>query len=348
MTSFTTRPRRARIIALLSFAGALLLGATGASALPQRVQLPNGIDALVYGPDDVLREATERVGDHLYLTAGSGLRYELVTEIDDPMIANRGDGRFHPMAVQDVADALAALHLDGHSLPVRIYILPFPRRQILDSSARDGAIFLSPGVRPVSDLATHFTVAHEIGHLYQYRWMPDSDTHAWQQYRQMRGISDLQVYHAAAAHADRPHEIFAEDFRYLFGGEQANYSGGIENESLPLPDAVSGLASFLGDLARVATPPLVTLRCAPNPFNPSTIIRVEFTADAAPEPASVRIVDVQGRAVRGLFQGLPAALPLQLVWDGRDTGGTPVASGVYFTCVEYQGRVFSTKLLLTK
>jgi hypothetical protein len=312
------------------------------------LQLANGIDAVVHGPEDVLRESTERLGDQLFLVVESGLRYELITDIADPQVANRGDGRFHAMSMQDVTDALAAIRLDGTPLQVRIYILPYPRRQILDSSARDGMIFLSPGVRTVSDLATHFTVAHEVGHLYQYRWLPDGDSRAWQRYRRVRGIEDERRYQAAAQHADRPHEIFAEDFRYLFGGEQANYSGSIENAALRLPDEVTGLEAFLGDLSHGALPPVVSLGSAPNPFNPSTLVRVQFASDTAPDRTRVRIVDVQGRAVRSLFDGVPAGRSMQLLWDGRDAGGSPASSGVYFACLDYQGQTFSTKLLLAK
>lgn len=326
----------------------LLASATVAQARPQHLQLPNGIDALVYGPEDVLREATERLGDRLLLVVEPGLRYELITDIADPRIRNPGDGRFHPMAVQHVTDALAALQLGGRALSIRVYILPYPRRQILDSSARDGVIFLSPGVRPVSAFAIHFTVAHEVGHLYQYRWLPDADIRTWQRYRQLRGIVDERTYNGEAPHADRPHEIFAEDFRYLFGGEQANYSGSIENSALRLPDEVAGLETFLASLAPPATLPAVTLASAPNPFNPSTVIRVQFAADTSPAMARVRILDVQGRAVRALFEGVPPSRSLQLVWDGRETSGAHAASGVYFACLDYQGDTFSTKLLLTK
>jgi hypothetical protein len=37
------------------------------------------------------------------------------------------------------------------------------------------------------------------------------------------------------SHAQRPREIFAEDFRYLFGSDEAVFSGGIENDELSPP-----------------------------------------------------------------------------------------------------------------
>ena len=57
--------------------------------------------------------------------------------------------------------------------------------------------------------------------------IPD-DADGWTRYRALRGIGGASVCNASAPHADRPHEIFAEDFR-PFGGDLANYSGTIEN-----------------------------------------------------------------------------------------------------------------------
>ena len=117
---------------------------------------------------------------------------------------------------------------------------------------------------------------------------------------------------------------------------------------MPLPDDVAGLDTFLGSLAQAGLAPQVTLASTPNPFNPSTLIQVQFAGDTAPEHARVHIVDVRGRAVRALFDGQPAGRALQLHWDGCAASGAPLPSGVYFACLDYQGHTFSTKLLLTK
>src|SRR6185369_3380836 len=81
----------------------------------------------------------------------------------------------------------------------------------------------------------------------QYQYMPDDAADLWSRYRALRGIED-ERYCAGAAHADRPHEIFAEDFRALFGDALSNYSGTIENQALRDPSAVTGLAAFIASL----------------------------------------------------------------------------------------------------
>jgi hypothetical protein len=326
------------------------LGAVGtADAAPQRLRLDNGIVAVIHRPEDLEATQVVRSGGGAQLVVTDRLRYDLVTDIDDPAIANRGDGRFHPMSVDAVVAALAAVRLENADLEVQVFVLPYPRRAILDSSARDGMMFLTPGTRPVSPYAVHFTVTHELGHVFQYRWMPDRDTAAWRRYAELRGIADAAVFHAGGQHRDRPHEIFAEDFRYLFGGQHANYSGSIENDTLPMPDAIAGLAEFMRDRSapKPAGTPVAVVSVAPNPFNPSTEVRVDL-AQPAQLPLQLGVYDAQGREVRRLFDGTPASRQLRVVWDGRAASGAPVASGVYFAHVDLPAASTSTKMLLVR
>jgi hypothetical protein len=68
------------------------------------------------------------------------------------------------------------------------------------------------------------------------------------------------------------------------------------------------------------------LQNAPNPFNPVTVMRYEL-----PVPAHVRIdiYNVSGRLVRTVVDGHREAGYGRAVWDGTDTAGRKVASGVY-------------------
>jgi len=65
----------------------------------------------------------------------------------------------------------------------------------------------------------------------------------------------------------------------------------------------------------------------PNPFNPTTTIRYVIDADAT---IRLLVYDVNGRMVRKLVDQLERAGEHVVAWDGRDTQGTPVASGLYF------------------
>jgi hypothetical protein len=65
---------------------------------------------------------------------------------------------------------------------------------------------------------------------------------------------------------------------------------------------------------------------APNPFNPSTQLR--FRLDRAGD-AALNVYDVQGRLVRAFPAATYDAGVHEVIWDGRDMMGRPVASGVY-------------------
>ncbi|RMG68125.1 MAG: phytase [Calditrichaeota bacterium] len=69
----------------------------------------------------------------------------------------------------------------------------------------------------------------------------------------------------------------------------------------------------------------------PNPFNPSTTIRYRL-----PGPARIRlsVFTVSGQRVATLFEGQQSAGWHQVVWNGRNSRGQEMASGVYLYRLE--------------
>ena len=65
----------------------------------------------------------------------------------------------------------------------------------------------------------------------------------------------------------------------------------------------------------------------PNPFRESTTIAYEVER---PGPVSLAVYDLLGRRVRTLVEADQPVGAYQIRWDGRDAGGQPVASGLYF------------------
>jgi hypothetical protein len=65
----------------------------------------------------------------------------------------------------------------------------------------------------------------------------------------------------------------------------------------------------------------------PNPFNPSTVISYQL-----PERAEIRlnVYDIRGRLVQELVNGFVEAGAHSVQWDGKNTLGQGVPSGVYF------------------
>jgi hypothetical protein len=69
----------------------------------------------------------------------------------------------------------------------------------------------------------------------------------------------------------------------------------------------------------------------PNPFNPSTTIRLYLPGAAGSRQLlDVSIYDVQGRRVRTLHDGVMEPGWQTWVWDGQNDAGRAQASGLYF------------------
>jgi hypothetical protein len=164
---------------------------------------------------------------------------------------------------------------------------------------------------------------HEIGHIIHHALMPGSRRDLWQAYAGLRGLPSTEVL-PGASHASRISEIFAEDFRVLFGGSRARCGGEVENHDLTSPESVDGLREFMLSLpgewnGRVA------LTASPNPFETNIVLRA-FSLDEPVMFEALEIYDVRGRMLRRFA---PAEGTREIAWDGRDETGNPVAPGMY-------------------
>ncbi len=79
------------------------------------------------------------------------------------------------------------------------------------------------------------------------------------------------------------------------------------------------------------TPRRLTSRSFPNPFNPTVSIEYALPADG---PVVLAVYDLGGRRVRTLVDRRQRAGVHRARWDGRDTTGAELASGVYFARLE--------------
>lgn len=83
----------------------------------------------------------------------------------------------------------------------------------------------------------------------------------------------------------------------------------------------------------------------PNPFNPTTSIRYALPASGH---VTLRIYNVLGQSVRTLVDGTVEAGVHDVLWDGSDDTGIPVASGVYFYRLTAGDFEQSRKMVLIK
>jgi subtilisin-like proprotein convertase family protein len=112
---------------------------------------------------------------------------------------------------------------------------------------------------------------------------------------------------------------------YAKGGSPTGVDDGGEVESTPLSYELVG--------------------ARPNPFNPVTSV-----VYGAPTSGAVRVAvySVAGREVKVLVDGEVGPGYHEVVWDGRDGSGVPMASGVYFVRMDALGYRGSVKAVLLK
>jgi hypothetical protein len=262
-----------------------------------------------------------------------GRSWELVLDPMDPAVSPLSDGAFHPMDAGEVESALR--DVDGVLPDATILVLPFPRRDVVESSCEGAIVFLAPGIRPVQREHLHATVVHELGHVVENALCPDGSA-TWSEYLSLRGLAAPNLA-PGAPHRDRAREIFAEDFRSLRGGALATSSGAIENPNLPLPRDVAGLPAWFENLLAGAVPVTVASGgrsagyAAPNPFRAAdgAIVTVRLPLPAGGASAEASVFDAAGRRLRTL-RGRAAGAALELDWDGTDGGGRRVTAGIYF------------------
>jgi len=111
--------------------------------------------------------------------------------------------------------------------------------------------------------------------------------------------------------------------------------------------AVASDGEWMSQTVSIAVPAAVlTLhQNVPNPFNPTTMI-----AFVLPERtrAMLAIYDIEGRHVRTLVDAILNGGRNETTWDGTDTEGDPVSSGVYLYRLEVGDQTITKKLTILK
>jgi hypothetical protein len=85
--------------------------------------------------------------------------------------------------------------------------------------------------------------------------------------------------------------------------------------------------------------------CAPNPFHQGVTLSMEMTTT---ETVLLEVLDVSGRHVRTLLDGSIVSGSRAFRWDGTDSRGHAVASGVYFYRLAHDGEVQTGPLVRTR
>ncbi len=123
------------------------------------------------------------------------------------------------------------------------------------------------------------------------------------------------------------------------------------NEGSPVVTTFNGSiqVSVSSDAPAAGTLALALAPCEPNPMQ--GLGRVRFSlpvALAGGERVRLTVHGLDGRRVRTLLDDRLGAGEHEARWDGRDDAGHLLATGLYFTRLEWRGRALSRKLTLTR
>lgn len=132
--------------------------------------------------------------------------------------------------------------------------------------------------------------------------------------------------------------------------EDGTYYYWLQNVDLDGSNAFHGPVSAVFSITgNGGTPPIPTAtqldNAYPNPFNPNTTIRYQLEGAGK---VKIEIYNTRGQLVRSFEKGHDAAGHYGIVWDGRDSSGRELPSGVYLykmSCGKYSS---SKKMVLKK
>jgi len=100
------------------------------------------------------------------------------------------------------------------------------------------------------------------------------------------------------------------------------------------------------ELDLTAIPTITVLKTNyPNPFNPSTNIAFDIAHEGL---VSIEVYNIKGQRVKTLVNSVYDAGSHTTVWNGDDSFGRPVSSGVYFYRMTAEGYVSVKKMLMMK
>ncbi len=94
--------------------------------------------------------------------------------------------------------------------------------------------------------------------------------------------------------------------------------------------------------------PFISSSNYPNPFNPSTLIKVNIDSPKENAIVKVTIYNLRGQFVKELYNQETKEKSFLLEWNGKDKNDKPVSSGIYFYTIQYNHIKSTNKMLLLK
>lgn len=142
---------------------------------------------------------------------------------------------------EDIIKALEELKFDFNGdYTIHIADYSLYNGNVLGMALPENTIILFDFLPFRADRIYQHTLIHELGHLVYMNMAVEQQ----EQYKILRGIPTECDNYPKTNYVNRPQEIFAEDFRLLFGGEDASLVMHF-NQELENPKDVKGLKRFI-------------------------------------------------------------------------------------------------------
>ena len=104
-------------------------------------------------------------------------------------------------------------------------------------------------------------------------------------------------------------------------------------------------ASFINKKNIKLLKTFVLLQNYPNPFNPSTTIQYQLPH---PGKVKIKIYNTAGQVVKIFWREHQNSGLQKLIWDGTNSNGAKVASGLYIYQAKFENVVISKKMIILK
>jgi FlgD Ig-like domain len=150
------------------------------------------------------------------------------------------------------------------------------------------------------------------------------------------------------AYFDRDNYVIIDQFGIeRFSARQQGYSFGRALDVTRMRGLIDSLLTHTAGVGDPGVPaPVAPLTATPNPFRDRT--RIDATLPVAATGAlEISVLDLSGRRVASL-SARSAAGRVSAAWDGRDTGGRLMPSGVYLVRAHAGGMVVTSRVVLLR
>ena len=238
------------------------------------------------------------------------------------------------------------------------YAFPIPdgyiEMPIYATRSSDVEIVLGYGNDPITVPVTlsHFSATMTAENYVQLTWISQTETNVlgYNVYRSSDNNLNtaMQICPMIAATNTSEAQTYIHMDQDLV--EDGTYYYWLQNVDMDGTSAFHGPASVIfsitGDEGSPAIPKVTRLENAyPNPFNPNTTLRYQLES---PGNVKIDIYNTRGQIVRSFEQGHDAAGYYGILWDGCDSNGRALASGVYLYRMTSGNYVGTKKVVLQK